>query len=61
MKTTYQINGYQVVHHDGSRDTVKLVQPVMTDDLDGFRKAEQSRHGCKGVNLMYTEIVMNED
>ena len=57
MKTTYQINGYQVLHHDGSRDTVKLAQPVVTDCLEQFRKMEQARHGCKSVNLTYTEIV----
>lgn len=61
MKTTYQINGYQVLHHDGSRDTAKLEQPVMTDNLDHFRKMEQALHGCKSVNLTYTEIVMDEE
>ena len=58
MKLAYQINGYQVVHHDGSRDTVKLAQPVVTEDIEKFRMMEQARYGCKSVNLTYTEIVI---
>ena len=57
MKTTYQINGYQLVHHDGRRDTVKLAQPVIADDIERFRALMMVKHQCKGVNLTYTEIV----
>ena len=38
MKTTYQINGYQVLHHDGSRDTVKLAQLVILEDTRTLRR-----------------------
>lgn len=61
MKTSYQINGYQIIHHDGKRDTVKLAQPVMTDNIEGFRALTMVTHQCKSVNLTYTEIVTEED
>lgn len=59
--TTYQINGYQIIHHDGKRDTVKLAQPVMTDNIEGFRTLTMVAHQCKSVNLTYTEIVTEEN
>ena len=61
MKTTYQINGYQVMHHDGRRDTVKLAQPVMTGDIENFREWARVQHQCMSVNLNYTEIVTEKD
>ena len=61
MKTTYQINGYQVIHHDGRRDTVKLAQPVMSADIESFRAWVMVKHQCKGVNLTYTEIVTEKE
>ena len=61
MKTTFQINGYQVIHHDGKRDSVKLAQPVMTDDIESFREWVKVRRKCMSVNLTYTEIVTENE
>lgn len=53
----YMIQGYQVVYANGGRDTVKLTNPQLCDDLERFRREKKKAHeGCVGVNLTYVEL-----
>ena len=56
METTYQITGYQLVYADGTRDNVKLQQPVMTGSIEYFRDRIKQKKGCASVNLSYIEL-----
>lgn len=56
MSMEYQITGYQLVYANGSRDNVKLRQPVMTGDIEKERKRIKQAHGAQHVNLCYTTM-----
>lgn len=53
MDKKYQITGYQIVNHDGSRDSVRLASPINTDDVEHDRKRLTEKHNCKCINLTY--------
>lgn len=57
----YQITGYQIVHHDGTRDTVKPERSELVSDVELYRQSLMERYGCKYINLTYTEITDWED
>lgn len=53
------ITGYQIVYANGSRDNVKLLEPITVSgkvELEGVRDELKSRNECIGVNFSYTEI-----
>ena len=57
----YRINKYQVVYDDNSRDTVKLCNPIYTDDYESVRAKLRSKHSglgkrAVGINLDYEEL-----
>jgi len=53
----YQIINCQLVYSNGGRDTVKLVSPVIVDDIETFRMGVRATHdGCIGVNITYNEL-----
>lgn len=52
----YQITGYQIVHHDGTRDTVKLAMPEIVNDIENYRRRLINREKCKYINLSYVEL-----
>lgn len=59
MEKRIMITGYQLVYTNGSRDTVKLLEPVTVSskvELEAVRDELKSRNGCSGVNFSYTEI-----
>ena len=59
-KTVYQITGYQAIYQNGTRDNVKLLVPVLTENLDSYRKHTMHKYGCTNVNLAYVEIPIDE-
>ena len=57
----YRINKYQVVYDDSSRDTIKLCNPIYTDDYESVRAKLRSKHSgigkhAVGINLDYEEL-----
>lgn len=57
----YLIQRCQVVYLGGQRDTVNLIPPVTTFDLEGFRKTVRAKHPTSvGVNLTYQEFEEEE-
>lgn len=53
----YLIQRYQVVFAGGQRDTINLIPPVLTFDIEGFRKTVRAKHPTSvGVNLTYQEF-----
>ena len=61
MKMTYQVTGYQLLNLDGTRDTVRLSRPEVTNDIEEYRILLSDTHGGKRVNLTYTEIPISEE
>ena len=57
----YQITGCQIIYADGSRDNVKLQQPVVTGDVEAERKRIQREKNAVHVNLSYTETTIKQD
>lgn len=57
----YQVTGYQVINNDGSRDSIKLVQPEIVTDIELYRASIMARHGCRIVNLSYITLFNKED
>lgn len=55
-KYKYQITGFQLSYGGGQRDTIKLQQPVMVEDIEEYREEVRKRYGKVSVNLYYTEI-----
>lgn len=55
-KYKYQITGFQLSYGGGQRDTIKLQQPVMVEDIEEYREEVRQRYGKVSVNLYYTEI-----
>lgn len=57
----YKIVGYQVIYSEGSRDKVKLLTPILTEDIEAVRTNIRMKHNilgmkCVGVNLEYEEL-----
>lgn len=50
------VNGFQTIYGNGTRDNVKLNEPVFTDDIEEYRGMVAEKYGCASVNLTYTEI-----
>lgn len=59
-KYKYQITGFQLSYGGGQRDTIKLQQPVMVEDIDEYRGEVRERYGKVSVNLYYTEIPVED-
>lgn len=60
-KYKYQITGFQITYGGGQRDTIKLQQPLMADDIEEYRRAVRDRYaGVASVNLYYTEIPVED-
>lgn len=57
----YLITGYQVVHKDGNRDTVKPERFELVSDLELYRQSLMEKYDCKRINLSYMEINDWED
>ena len=57
----YRITGFQLVRKDGSRDTVRLSQPEITNDIEEYRAFVKSFNDCRNVNLNYVELGDWED
>lgn len=55
-KYKYQITGFQLSYGGGQRDTIKLQQPVMVENIEEYRGEVRERYGKVSVNLYYTEI-----
>lgn len=55
-KYKYQITGFQLTCGGGHRDTIKLQQPVMVEDIEEYRREVRERYGNVSVNLSYTEV-----
>lgn len=57
----YQINKYQAVYSNGSRDSIRLESPIYTNDLEAIRTRLKLKHSgmglkCIGINLDYVEL-----
>lgn len=59
-KYKYQITGFQLTYGGGQRDTIKLQQPAMVDDIEDYRRSVRERHAAATVNLFYTEVPFEE-
>ena len=60
-KYKYQITGFQLSYGGGQRDTIKLQQPVMVEDIEEYRRDVKDRyHDVTSVNLSYTEIPVED-
>lgn len=59
MEKTYQITGFQLVYSNGTRDNVKLQQPVLTNNIDHYRAHVKQEYECACVNLSYIEMPQN--
>ena len=60
-KYKYQITGFQLTYGGGQRDTIKLQQPVLADDIEEYRRSVRDRYsGVASVNLYYTEVPFEE-
>ena len=59
-KYKYQVTGFQLTYGGGQRDTIKLQQPVMEDDIEEYRRSVRERHAAATVNLSYTEIPVED-
>ena len=60
-KNKYYITGYQLTYTCGNRDSVKLLSPIIADDLELARKGIKDRYsGVAAVNLSYTEVPFEE-
>lgn len=52
----YLISAYQVAYNNGTRDSVKPVEPIKTDDIEKTRSKLRLLHNSQSVNLTYTII-----
>ena len=59
-KYKYQVTGFQLSYGGGKRDTIKLQQPVMVDDIEDYRRSVSERYAAATVNLSYTEIPVED-
>lgn len=59
-KYKYQITGFQLSYGGGQRDTIKLQQPVMVENIEEYRGEVRERYGKVSVNLYYTEIPVED-
>lgn len=59
-KYKYQITGFQLTYGGGQRDTIKLQQPVMVENIEEYRGEVRERYGKVSVNLYYTEVPFEE-
>lgn len=60
-KYKYQITGFQITYGGGQRDTIKLQQPVMVENIEEYRMSIRDRYlGVASVNLYYTEVPFEE-
>ena len=59
-KYKYQITGFQLTYGGGQRDTIKLQQPVLADDIEEYRRSVRERYAAASVNLSYTEIPVED-
>lgn len=59
-KYKYQITGFQLSYGGGQRDTIKLQQPVMVEDIEEYREEVRQRYSKVSVNLYYTEIPVED-
>lgn len=56
-KYKYQVTGFQLTYGGGQRDTIKLQQPVMVENIEEYRRSVRDRYpGVASVNLYYTEV-----
>lgn len=62
MKQRFKISSYQVVLADNQRDTVQLLVPVLTEDLEAYRAGLKDTHpGCRYINLNYMTLNTEEE
>ena len=59
-KYKYQVTGFQLTYGGGQRDTIKLQQPLMADDIEKYRRSVRKRYAAASVNLSYTEIPVED-
>lgn len=59
-KYKYQVTGFQLTYGGGQRDTIKLLQPVLADDIEDYRRSVRERYAAASVNLSYTEIPVED-
>lgn len=60
-KYKYQITGFQLTYGGGQRNTIKLQQPVMVNDIEEYRESVRDRYaGVASVNLYYTEVPLED-
>lgn len=55
-KDIIQVTGFQLVYADSRRDNVKLLEAVMVEDIEAYRRQVMEKYGCRYANLNYTVI-----